>query len=222
MFQFFLWKVLSTTIIPCIEGLSRSAVAEHTWQESHEIEWNDVEILDTAKDLQERNFKESLYIRMAPKSCLMNRDEGRELWKERATMLHPHCTAIRRLHPPAKWLFVDFVYLQYCPDDDCSIAVETVGIKCSLLEDNVWFVYQESLPANCSSNFYGTHSKADTVGTTTVCPKYGGISNSEMRKLSTRVSAFQSFWLYANICKCIWDQVKCPQYHRRLLFQGYL
>ena len=40
---------------------------------------------------------------------------------------------------------VDFVYLQYCPDDDCSIAVKTVGIKCSLLKDNVWLVYQESL-----------------------------------------------------------------------------
>ena len=43
---------------------------------------------------------------------------------------------------------VDFVYLQYCPDDDCSIAVKTVGIKCSLLKDNVWLVYQESLLAN--------------------------------------------------------------------------
>ena len=43
---------------------------------------------------------------------------------------------------------VDFVYLQNCPDDDCSIAVETVGIKCLLLKNNVWLVYQESLIAN--------------------------------------------------------------------------
>ena len=62
-----------------LAAFDRSAVAKHAWQEGHEIEWNDVEILDTAKDLQERKVKESLYIRMAPKSCLMNRDEGREL-----------------------------------------------------------------------------------------------------------------------------------------------
>ena len=56
----------------------RSAVAEHAWQGGHEIEWNDVEILDTTKDMQERKVKESLYIRMAPKTYLINRDEGRE------------------------------------------------------------------------------------------------------------------------------------------------
>ena len=49
----------------------RSAVAKHAWQEGHEIDWNDIEILDTAKDLQERKVKESLYIRIV---CLMNRD----------------------------------------------------------------------------------------------------------------------------------------------------
>ena len=48
-------------------------------QEGHEIAWNDIEILDTAQDLQERKVKESLYIRMVPGTCLMNRDEGREL-----------------------------------------------------------------------------------------------------------------------------------------------
>ena len=62
-----------------LAAFDRSAVAKHARQVGHEIEWNDVEILDTTKDLQERKVKESLYIRMAPKSCLMNRDEGREL-----------------------------------------------------------------------------------------------------------------------------------------------
>lgn len=52
---------------------------EHVWQEGHEIDWNDVEILDTAKGLRRRKVKETLYIRMAPKTCLMNRDEEREL-----------------------------------------------------------------------------------------------------------------------------------------------
>ena len=62
-----------------LAAFDRSVVAENAWQEGHEIDWNDVEILDTAKDLQGRKVKESLYIRMAPKSCLMNRDEVREL-----------------------------------------------------------------------------------------------------------------------------------------------
>ena len=57
----------------------RSMVAEHAWQEGHEIEWNNVEILVTAKDMQEWKAKKSLYIRIAPKTYLMNRDEGREL-----------------------------------------------------------------------------------------------------------------------------------------------
>ena len=60
-------------------AFEKSAVAEHAWQEGHEIEWNDMEILDTTKNLHERKVRESLYIRMNPKTCLMNRDEGREL-----------------------------------------------------------------------------------------------------------------------------------------------
>ena len=62
-----------------MQPFERSAVAEHTWQAGHEIEWDDVEILDTATDLQERKVKESVYIRLAPKWLKMNRDEGKEL-----------------------------------------------------------------------------------------------------------------------------------------------
>ena len=62
-----------------LAAFERSAVAEHAWQEGHEINWDDVEILDNAKDLQKRKVKESLYIKMVPRTCLMNRDEGREL-----------------------------------------------------------------------------------------------------------------------------------------------
>ena len=51
-------------------AFERSAVAEHAWQEGHEINWNDMEILDTTRNLQERKVKESLYIRMAPKTLL--------------------------------------------------------------------------------------------------------------------------------------------------------
>ena len=62
-----------------LAAFERSAVAEYAWQASHEIEWDDVEILDTATDLQERKVKEAVYIRLAPKGLKMNRDEGKEL-----------------------------------------------------------------------------------------------------------------------------------------------
>ena len=55
----------------------RSTIAEHAWQAGHEIEWDNVEILDTATDLQERKIKEAVYIRLAPKGLKMNRDEER-------------------------------------------------------------------------------------------------------------------------------------------------
>ena len=35
------------------------------------------------------------------------------------------------------WRQVDIVVLHSCPDDDRSMAIETVGIKFSLLKDNV-------------------------------------------------------------------------------------
>ena len=60
-------------------AFERSAVAEHAWQASHEIEWDDVEMQDTATDLQERKVKESVHIRLAPKGLKMNRDDGKEL-----------------------------------------------------------------------------------------------------------------------------------------------
>ena len=62
-----------------MQPFERSAVAEHAWQTSHEIERDDVWILDMATDLQERKVKESVYIRLAPKALKMNRDEGKEL-----------------------------------------------------------------------------------------------------------------------------------------------
>ena len=43
----------------------------------------------------------------------------------------------RRPRPLANWRTVDIVDLHSCPDDDCSMAVESVGIKISLLNNNV-------------------------------------------------------------------------------------
>ena len=54
-----------------LAAVERSAVAEHAWQDGHETEWDDAEILDTATDIQERKVKESIYIRLAPKGLKM-------------------------------------------------------------------------------------------------------------------------------------------------------
>ena len=82
-----------------LAAFDRSAVAEHAWQEGHEITWNDVEILDTAQDLQER-VKESLYIRMVPGTCLMNRDEGRELSTLWLRTIKKKAMALYKPRPP--------------------------------------------------------------------------------------------------------------------------
>ena len=63
-----------------LAAFDKSAVAEHAQQTGYKIVWNtNVEILGMATELQERKVRESVYIRLAPKGCRMNRDEGREL-----------------------------------------------------------------------------------------------------------------------------------------------
>ena len=62
-----------------LAAFEKSAVGEHAWQDGHCINWEDAEILDTAKDLQERKTKEALYIKLTPPGCRINRDEGRDL-----------------------------------------------------------------------------------------------------------------------------------------------
>ena len=52
---------------------------EHAWQPEQAIDWENMEIMDTAKDLWVRKVKETLYIRLAPPKCRINHDEGKEL-----------------------------------------------------------------------------------------------------------------------------------------------
>ena len=47
---------------------------------------------------------------------------------------HWPCPLERRTCPLVNWLFTNSVRLHYCPDDHCSIAVETVGIKVFIIE----------------------------------------------------------------------------------------
>ena len=59
----------------------RSALAEHSVATGHEIDWEDVEIIETEENWQRRKAKESWNIKM--KKPKLNRDEGalEELYK---------------------------------------------------------------------------------------------------------------------------------------------
>ena len=61
-----------------------SAVAEHAWQDGHIIEWDQVEIVDTAASTSERLVKEAIHIKLAPPGCRINREEGKDLWMNAA------------------------------------------------------------------------------------------------------------------------------------------
>ena len=83
----------------CRQGaFERSAVAEHAWQPGHAIDWENVEIMDTHKDLPARKVKEALYIRLAPPKCRINRDEGKELSSLRLRM-NKVCSGLQDMKP---------------------------------------------------------------------------------------------------------------------------
>ena len=105
-----------------LAAFERSTIAEHAWQVGHEMEWDDVEILDAATDLQERKVKEPVYIRLALQGLKMNRDEGKEispLWIRTITNAQkkkpvykpypprePQPRDIRPLHRVRRWAMV--------------------------------------------------------------------------------------------------------------------
>ena len=62
-----------------LAAFDKSVLANHAWQDRHYINWEDAEILDTARDLHKRKTKEAMYIRMVLPGCWINRDEDREL-----------------------------------------------------------------------------------------------------------------------------------------------
>ena len=57
--------------------------------------------------------------------------------------------------PTGKLKTIEFVDVHFCPDDDCSIAVET---EYSLLKDNVWLVYHQEfiIVRVCNSHMVST------------------------------------------------------------------
>jgi len=59
---------------------TKSPVAEHVWKKcSYIIQWNHVLLLDCSHHMIERKVKEAIYINMASRSLVMNRDTRMEL-----------------------------------------------------------------------------------------------------------------------------------------------
>ena len=55
-------------------------MAEHAWKDGdHQINWDNVDIIDRAQGMTERRVKEGIYIGLAPPGLTLNTDIGLEL-----------------------------------------------------------------------------------------------------------------------------------------------
>ena len=60
-------------------GTWKSAIAEHQWDQQHQVNWDETRVLDrTVRPVQLR-VKEALYIERTPANNRLNRDRGYEL-----------------------------------------------------------------------------------------------------------------------------------------------
>ena len=57
--------------------LEKSAIAEHAWNHHHhQVEWDEIKVLDKAANNTTLLIKEALHIRLTDTETLINRDEG--------------------------------------------------------------------------------------------------------------------------------------------------
>ena len=68
--------ILSTI---CKGDTGKSAIAEHQWDQQHQVNWEDTRVLDRASRPVQLGVKEALYIQKTPTNNRLNRDEGYEL-----------------------------------------------------------------------------------------------------------------------------------------------
>ena len=60
-------------------GRRKSAIAEHQWDQQHQVNWEGTRVLDRASRPVQLRVKETLYIQKTHTSNRLNRDEGYEL-----------------------------------------------------------------------------------------------------------------------------------------------
>ena len=64
----------------CNKGYAgKSAIAEHQWDQQHQVNWEGIRVLDRASRPVQLRVKETLYIHKTPTNNRLNRDEGYEL-----------------------------------------------------------------------------------------------------------------------------------------------
>ena len=64
----------------CNKGdTGKSAIAEHQWDQQHQVNWEGTRVLDRASRPVQLRVKEALYIQKTPINNRLNRDEGYEL-----------------------------------------------------------------------------------------------------------------------------------------------
>ena len=56
--------------------LKKSAIAEHAWNHHHQVEWEEIKVLDEAANNTTLLIKEALHIRLTDTETLINRDKG--------------------------------------------------------------------------------------------------------------------------------------------------
>ena len=56
--------------------LEKSAITEHAWKHHHQVEWDEIKVLDEAANNTTLLIKEALHIRLTDTETLINRDEG--------------------------------------------------------------------------------------------------------------------------------------------------
>ena len=57
----------------------KSAIAEHQWDQQHQVNWEGTRVLDIASRPVQLRVKEALYIQKTPTNNRLHRDEGYEL-----------------------------------------------------------------------------------------------------------------------------------------------
>ena len=64
----------------CNKGdAGKSAIAEHQWDQQHQVNWEGTRVLDRASRPVQHRVKEALYIQKTPTNNRLNRDERYEL-----------------------------------------------------------------------------------------------------------------------------------------------
>ena len=92
----------------------KSAIAEHQWDQQHQVDWDGTRVLDRATRPVQLKVKEALHIERTPANTRLNRDGGYELpgcWittmkklggganRTGASTSAPGCTGAQAQHP---------------------------------------------------------------------------------------------------------------------------